>query len=179
MHVYVSDGFVLCITDQSSVHRCPEGLVQGWNAEVWLAAYSRAEESVWNHLDNFLQQWGGRNKCAIPVLKVTNKVILKTVLDICLGGKYVDKMFSMRNQEIYTGLTVVNLHVPMVPMCLFTSPTALPNTGCCFKVCPSFSYTFLPPFCPPSLQNKINWIFITELKLFHFYTDEISSAVFD
>ena len=74
--------------------------------------------------------------------------ILKTVLDICLGGKYVDKMFSMRNQEIYTGLTVVNLHVPMVPMCLFTSPTAFPTTGCCFKVCPSFSYTFLPPFFP-------------------------------
>lgn len=47
--------------------------------------------------------------------------ILKTVLDICLGGKYVDKMFSMRNQEIYTGLTVVNLHVPIVPMCLFLS----------------------------------------------------------
>lgn len=70
-----SDGFVLCVTDQSSVHRCSEGLVQGWNAEVWLAAYSRAEESVWNHLGNFLQQWGGRNKCTIPVLKVTNKVI--------------------------------------------------------------------------------------------------------
>lgn len=86
------------------------------------------------------------------------------MLDVCLGGKYVDKMFSMRNQEIYTGLTVVNLHVPMVPMCLFTSPTTPPNTGCCFKVCPSLSYTFLPPFFSPSLQNKINWIFITELK---------------
>lgn len=81
--------------------------------------------------------------------------ILKTVLDVCLGGKYVDKMFSMRNQEIYTGLTVVNLHVPMVPMCLFTSPTALPNTGCCFKVCPSSSYTFLSTLSPLPLQNEI------------------------
>lgn len=46
---------------------------------------------------------------------------------INIGGKFVDKMFSMRNQVTYTGLTVVNLHVPVVPMCLCPFfPTVLP-----------------------------------------------------
>lgn len=150
----VSDGFVSCVTDQPSVHRCSEGLVQGWDAEVWLAAYSRTEESVWNHLDNFYSNGeAGINALFLLLKSYQQSPVLKTVLDICLGGKYVDKMFSMRNQEIYTGLTVVNLHVPMVPMCLFTSPTTLPNTGCCFKVCPS---SLTPSFHPfPLLLSNI------------------------
>lgn len=52
-------------------------------------------------------------------------------------------MFSMRNQETYTGLTVVNLHVPTV-QCACSHPL-LPYPsllGCCFKVCPSQNLDF-------------------------------------
>lgn len=57
----------------------------------------------------------------------------------------MDKMFSMRNQEIYTGLTVVNLHVPMVPMCLFTSPTTLLILAAVLKFAlPSLTPSFHP-----------------------------------
>lgn len=168
--------------DQPSVHRCSEGLVQGRNAEVWLAAYSRAEESVWNHLDNFLQQRGGRNKRNIPVLKVTNKVIYWRQCWIYVWEENMwIKCFPWETKKF---TLVWQWSIYMFPwfQCA-CSPLLLPFLllAAVLKFAlPSLTLPFHPFF--PSLspeENKRNWIFITELKLFHFYTEEISTAVFD
>lgn len=65
-------------------------------------------------------------------------------------------MFSMRNQETYTGLTVVDYMSPQFQ-----------------RACSP-----VPSFPDPSLLAAVLkfaltqiWIFITDLKLFRFYTD--------
>lgn len=64
------------------------------------------------------------------------------------------KMFSMRNQETYTGLTVVKYmsHSSKVPVHM--PAPSLPLPAAVLKLA-------LPQI----------WIFITDLKLFQFYTD--------
>lgn len=67
-------------------------------------------------------------------------------------------MFSMRNQETYTGLTVVD----------YTSPQLRLRRACALvHAFPS------PPLLAAVLKVALPqiWIFITDLKLFQFYTD--------
>lgn len=69
------------------------------------------------------------------------------------------KCFSMRNQVTYTGLTVVNLHVPVVPMCLCIFPTVLP-----FILATVLKFA-LPTSHPPN--KKVNFYYKTRLSLLY------------
>lgn len=64
-------------------------------------------------------------------------------------------MFSMRNQETYTGLTVVDYMSPQ------------------FQCACSPAHSFPNPLLAAVLKFALTqiWIFITDLKLFQFYTD--------
>lgn len=66
-------------------------------------------------------------------------------------------MFSMRNQETYTGLTVVNYMSPQFQCACSRTPPPPPYL---------LYLAAVLKFALPQI-----WIFITNLKLFHFYTD--------